>query len=332
MRGDGAGGDPAREHGTGHGMRNSLGRAFEEVRDAFGLGVRKESDHTFRARHRLAFTWESVPILAEAQDARERGGEPQRYSNLYDYAIRRWGSRLPDRPLSVLMIGCTLRPDVASLLLETKRVASIVVVDSDAVHLENLVDRDLPGVECWQMDLNKDPLPRGPFDLVVCRNTLIHLRELEHVADGIRKVMDPGGLLIAREYVGPNRLQFTDAQMELVNACLGLLPESMRRNSDGEVVERQEPPGLDDMMRLDPTRAIRSEDIPGVLAARFRILESMSLGGTLLAPLLASISENFRDPDAEGERVLRTLMDTEMRLIEGGLLETNYAAIIARQV
>lgn len=300
-------------------------KVFNEVKDALGLGGGQAG------RGRYPLNWERVPVVARQQRLRECGGEPERYANLYDYAIKRWGSRLPARPLSALVIGCSRKPDLPQILLDTGRVRSVLVVDSDSVVLENLLEQKLPGVECWQMEPNTDPLPRGPFDIVACCDALNHLRELEHIGTEIETVLDRSGLFIAREYVGPNRLQFSAQQMGLVNSLLALIPESYRRlPRGGQIMEQQAVPDKADIMCLEPSRATRSEDIEKMILLRMRIMEEIALGGTILSPLLAYISDNFAGDDPETERILSGIIEVEMRLIRGGMINSDYKAYIAR--
>lgn len=293
-------------------------------------GVRQAIGGLFPSRARFPQYWERLPAIARVQRERECG-EGGRYGSLYEYAIKRWGSRLPQRPLSALVIGCSRKPELPQMLLDTGRVGRVLVVDNDAVVLENLLEQKLPGVECWQMELNADPLPRGPFDVVACCDALNHLRELEHIGTEIEKVLDRSGLFIAREYVGPNRLQFTPEQMGLVNSLLQLIPEKWRLSQDmDEPVEQQFAPELAEMLRLDPTKAARSEEIEKMLHLRLRMLEEIPLGGTLLSPLLANISGAFHESAPETDALLQTLLDVEMRLITGKLIGSDYKAFIAR--
>lgn len=304
-------------------MSTTIKNVLNDVKQAIG-GL-------FPSRSRFPQYWERIPAVAAVQHSRECGGDTERYANLFDYALKRWGSRLPTRPLSALVIGCSRKPELPRWLLATGRIGKVLVVDNDSVVLENLLEQRLPNVECWQMELNADPLPRGPFDLIACWDALNHMRELEHIGGEIEKVLERSGLFIAREYIGPNRLQFPPGQMGLVNAFLQLLPEKWRLAQDmEEPLEQQFAPDLADMMRLDPSKAVRSKDIEKMLHLRLRMLEEIPLGGTLLSPLLANISACFSESSSDSDRILQTLLDVEMRLITGGLIDSDYKAFIAR--
>ena len=302
-------------------MKNALQTFWGEVRNAF-MPVN-------RSGIRQGIYWEQVPAVTAVLQRRECGGG--NYGGLFDYALKRWGSRLRAQPLDALVIGVSRYPEMPEQLLDTGRVRRVVAVDDDAVALENLAEKKLPGVECWQMDLDRDPLPRGPFDVVAIRDVLHRLHALEHFGDQLERVIDRGGMLIAREYVGPNRLQFPEEQMDLVNSLLALLPVRFRQAPDlDEPVERQFAPELGDVLRFDPTLAVCAEDVEKMICLRFRVMEEIALGGTLLAPLLANIGGCFANDDPESTRIITALLDAETRLITGGLLRSDYKVFIAR--
>ena len=275
--------------------------------------------------------WLKIPRIHELLNWRQRGNNTEKYANFYDYAISRWGSRLPHRRLNALVIGCTSVQDLPEILIRNEVIGNVLVVDNDAVVLENLLDKKIPGIECWQMELNTDPLPRGAFDIVACDNSLNYCRGVRHLGAEIEKVMGSSGLFIAREYVGPNRLKFPESQMLLVNAFLALLPEKYRNIIDESgALAVLNATRNEDIQILESNKAIKSEDIEKMIHFHFRIMEEIALGGTVLAPLLAEIYECFMDDGTETTSLLDTLVDVEMRLIEGGLLQSNYKAFICR--
>ena len=310
---------------------------FKRLFNEFGGAIKKQSLAGSNVESRAGLkpyhvdNWLEIFRIKESIALREQGMDAQRYANFYDYAISRWGSRLPARKLNVLVLGCTYSKNLPHLLLKNNRVGNVLVVDSDSVVLENLLDEKKIGIECWQMDLNTDPLPRGSFDVIACDNSLNYLRGIKHIGREIERVIDPAGLFLAREYIGPNRMQFSDSQMALVNALLMALPEKYRQDvSSGEAVALQKAPELADMQLSDPAKAVRSEEIEKMINFHFRVMEEIALGGTLLAPLMINIYTHFGDDDKETLKLLDTLIDVEMRLIEGGLLKSDYKSFICR--
>ena len=306
-------------------------RVISDVKGAFAGKGSKKRETAKGANCKMIDNWLKIPRISQTLSLRERGQQEDKYSNFYDYAISRWGSRLPHRKLSALVIGCTYSKKLPEILLSNQEIDNVLVVDSDAVVLENLLDKKLIGIECWQMDLNTDPLPRGSFDIVACDNSLNYLRGVKHIGSEIEKVMGRSGLFVAREYVGPNRLQFSEPQMMMVNAFLALIPQKYREIVDESgVLAVLESIQSEDMQFLERNKAVRSEDIEKMVNFHFRIMEEIPLGGTILAPLMTEIYECFSESDRETVELIDTLMDVEMRLIEGGLLGSDYKAYICR--
>lgn len=83
------------------------------------------------------------------------------------------------------------------------------------------------------------------------------------------------------------------------------------------------------LIAVDPSEAVRSADIVPVLQQYFNIVEFKPLGGTILQFLLADIAGNF-ERDAYGARLLQMLFEVEDSLIETGVLQNDFAYIVAK--
>lgn len=75
----------------------------------------------------------------------------------------------------------------------------VVATDIDTQFLRG---RNAQNLEIWNHDLTRDPLPKGAFDLVHTRMTLIHLKERDLVLKRLVAALKPGGWLIAEEFDG----------------------------------------------------------------------------------------------------------------------------------
>jgi 2-polyprenyl-3-methyl-5-hydroxy-6-metoxy-1,4-benzoquinol methylase len=73
----------------------------------------------------------------------------------------------------------------------------VVVTDLDTRFLETV---KLPGLEVWQHDLTRDPLPEAAFDLVHARLVLVHLPDKEKILEKLVLALKPGGWLIDEEF------------------------------------------------------------------------------------------------------------------------------------
>src|SRR5207253_4970651 len=73
------------------------------------------------------------------------------------------------------------------------------------------------------VDLNRDELSADAYDVVVAHSVLHHVENLEHAYAQIERCMRPEATLIVNEYVGPNRFQYGDDVLAMINALLGAL-------------------------------------------------------------------------------------------------------------
>jgi len=112
-------------------------------------------------------------------------------------------------------------------------------------------------------DVNRVSLPPNAYDLILCNACLHHFVELERVLDEIARALTDDGLLLVWEFVGENRLQWSEARIASQQALLDEVPEESLVSPDARI---QRP----DVSTLSPFEAVRSADIPALLKERFR--------------------------------------------------------------
>jgi ubiquinone/menaquinone biosynthesis C-methylase UbiE len=188
------------------------------------------------------------------------------------------------------------------------------------------------GMEFARADLNALDLPRNEFDVVLMNMSLHHVRNLEGTLGTVERALKPGGILIANEYVGPSQFQFTDLQLALANAVLEVLPERWRMDIDVGAPKthyvRQPRSHWDE---VDPSEAIRSDEIVGELLNRFELLARHDYGGTLLHLALEHIVHNFDPSDEGGVAAIRLMGLMEEQLIAHGVLESDFTLLALRK-
>jgi 2-polyprenyl-3-methyl-5-hydroxy-6-metoxy-1,4-benzoquinol methylase len=86
----------------------------------------------------------------------------------------------------------------------------------------------LHNISYYVADVNTLTLGSNAFDAIWISAAMHHFEALEHICEQMKQALQPGGLLILFEYVGPNRFQFPARQKEVANLCLQLLPEKYR--------------------------------------------------------------------------------------------------------
>ena len=91
-------------------------------------------------------------------------------------------------------------------------------------------------------------------------------------------------------------------------------------------------PSKRDVIAIDPSEAIRSEDIVKVIQKNYKILEMKGWGGNILQFLLTGIAGNFSKGDPESQSLLKMLINIEDTLIECGELESDFMYIVAQPI
>ena len=182
------------------------------------------------------------------------------------------------------------------------------------------------------IDLNRDRLPDGPYDVVIAHSILHHIDNLEHAYSEIDRVMKPDATFIINEYAGPRRFQFSDDVLSLLNELLRCLPARLRRSAlEGRTYESKEPPTVEAMIATDPSEAVRSDELVSIAERRFEILDRRFLGGTLLMHLLYDIVQNFRFDDPKERAIIELLCTFEAALVDAGIIGSDFVIFAARK-
>jgi SAM-dependent methyltransferase len=169
---------------------------------------------------------------------------------------------------------------------------------------------------------------RGRFDLLLSLGALHHVTEIEDLLDKMASMLEPGGYFVINEFVGPNRFQWTPRQCEIVNAVLASLdPYYLRAGIRPEFV----PTPVEEMLRIDPSEAVRGEDIVPLVGERFQVEYQAQFNGTLmhvLYPLLNAGLANQGNRDFDS--IVRLVLSFEDVLIRTGVLPSDFTFMICR--
>jgi SAM-dependent methyltransferase len=187
----------------------------------------------------------------------------------------------------------------------------------------------LSSIEYMVLDLENERLPPGPFDAVIANDVIHHITGLEQLYSRLEGVLAPGGKLIFNEYVGPNRFQYDDGRMEIVNRYLRLLPNRLRWDPiSGQVLWKRERVDPTKLALDDPTEAVRSEELLPLARRFFRTEKEYRYGGGLLNPLLFGIVANFREGDPWDDMLMSRLCAAEQWLTEAGEIEPDFQIFV----
>jgi SAM-dependent methyltransferase len=191
----------------------------------------------------------------------------------------------------------------------------------------------LTGAHHRQADMNAFPVGQegfepGSFDAVFGISGVHHCDNLEGLYAGVSSLLKPGGWFYLDEYIGPARFQWTETQVALISGVLAVLPERLARTVSGILKRGYKGPTPAEVIAVDPSEAVRSDEIVALLPGWFSIEAFRGYGGTLLHPVLGQIAQNFRD---DPDDLLGRIIALEEQYLADGLLRDDFAVILARK-
>ncbi|MEJ2568199.1 MAG: hypothetical protein P8Z50_04915, partial [candidate division WOR-3 bacterium] len=129
--------------------------------------------------------------------------------------------------------------------------------------------------------------------------------------------MNPGGLLVINEYIGPNRFQWTNQQLKKANYYLNKIPGHYRYLWQSRRIKKKiYRPGLLRMILSDPSEAVDSEEILPQISRKFKKIEEKPYGGNLLHLIFKDISHNFTKNTSDINKMLDFLFRAEDEFLE----------------
>ncbi len=241
---------------------------------------------------------------------------------------------LPDRVDRLLVLGCG-SGWLERALAQKPGIGEITACDfarDRVLAAEETAKTDGLGRIRYQVcNLEAEALPEGPFDAIFANDVLHHITDLEGLYGRIQGALAPEGKLLFNEYVGPNRFQYSDARMDLINRYFRLIPDHLRFNPFwGGLFWNRWRTDPDKLAADDPTEAVRSEDVLPLARRFFEVEKEYSYGGGLLNPLLYEIIGNFDEQRAYDNHLLTILCDAEERLTESGAIDPDFVIFVGR--
>ena len=268
-----------------------------------------------RSEHLAHATW--MANTAVLMHLNERAtGDPAR-----DW-LSSWAHRwFAGDQLRVLVLGCG-EGWLERAVAQWPFVARIDAVDfaEEAVARAREAARGIQKIHYGVVDLNRDELPRDTYDVVVAHSVLHHVENLEHAFAQLDQTLRAEGTLIVNEYVGPNRFQYSDDVLWIMNALLACVGHAPKQR-----------PTVAEMIANDPTEAVRSEELLAFIDRSFELMERKDIGGTILQHLLYETVASFRFEDARERSILEMLCTIEAMLVDTGRVPCDYVILAARK-
>ncbi len=161
--------------------------------------------------------------------------------------------------------------------------------------------------------------PQEYFDVVLFNFSLHHFYNVDELLQKkVKKCLKNDGFVIINEYVGPNRLQFSQAQIKAINEALQLIDKPWRRRWKTRLTKnRYYGSGILRMIIADPSECVDSANILPALHRYFEVVEERPYGGNILMLALKDIAHHFVHPDARQQTILEALFQYEDEYLLG---------------
>lgn len=275
--------------------------------------------------------WLAIPAVQRRYQSKATRGQDVDWAHYFleTYFPHREGLRMAS-------IGCGvgyLERDLASWNAFSQMDAYDIAPGAIEIARQHAAEAGLTHINYEVRDINKSDWPADYYDAVWFNGSLHHIEKLERVYQQVVHTLKPGGYLFFNEYIGPSRFDFTERQKQVIDAVFKLLPQRFKRsfipNYPHPYMQATPIPDPVEVQRVDPSEAVRSDEIMSLMPDYFDILEFNKIGGTILQFLLAGIAGNFRPSDEDAMRVLDMLFAIEDTLIDIEDIQSDFACVAA---
>jgi len=165
--------------------------------------------------------------------------------------------------------------------------------------------------------------PEGSYDLIVNVAALHHVDNLEQLLKKLHAALLPEGIFVNYDYIGPNRNQYTDEHLRLMEEANRRLPERFRSKHPLRL-----PVG--DFIRGDITEAIHAFEILPAFREFFEIIEYRELGGGLAYQILWNNIDEFLKGGREADAALSDLLRRDEQLTRRRVIPSLHAFFVGR--
>jgi len=162
-------------------------------------------------------------------------------------------------------------------------------------------------------DVSSICITPNSYDVILFHSSLHHFNNIPILLEKVRAGLKSNGLLVINEYVGPNRLQINENQINEINRLLkNEIPKDYRKRFlTNTFKNRISGSGVLRMIITDPSEAVQSSMIIPTIRGFFDVVEEKNLGGDLLMWLFKDISHHFIDDSSETNLILSKVFQAE---------------------
>lgn len=181
-------------------------------------------------------------------------------------------------------------------------------LDVAAIAIERGKEKHGDAISLVVGDLNHPSLPQNTFDVILSNGVLHHIQNLDICCQALYDSLQPGGVLIASEFTGPQRYAYSAKEVQAINHGIEILPEELR----GDFFH---PDQLEIKLISDPSESIRTRDIGLVLESTFDRVVSRPYGGNvLMRALTPCFFANFDPANTRHTEAMIRLMDLDSQV------------------
>lgn len=164
------------------------------------------------------------------------------------------------------------------------------------------------------------------YDVVFFHASLHHFDHISEFFKTIVSVLKPKGHLIINEYVGKNRLQYSNEQLVAINKALLAIPKKYRKIFKTNIYKNSYvSSGIWRMVVADPSECADSESIVPAIREHFNTVLEKPYGNNLLQSVFKDIAHHFQEEDLPADKLE---IVNKVFSIEDEFLKTNPSDMI----
>jgi SAM-dependent methyltransferase len=269
--------------------------------------------------------WTGNPLIAEAAYRRMSGGKSSEHWLGWLMGDYFKGQRFA----RVLSPGCGVGDHEVGMM-SFGTIAHLDAFDFSAASLRIAREKAAANklkIHFYQDDINTFDIPDGrKYNMIFCSGSVHHVKELERFLRVVRDALEPDGVFVLNEYVGPSYNIYPRKQLDIVNRLLRAIAPDFRRAQQLDQIN------VEQALAHDASESVRSSLILPFVSSYFNFEFCHPFGGTVLHPLYPLLRHDaMSQSSAEMQTIVRLLIEFEGILVEKGVLASDFVLCVCRK-
>jgi lipopolysaccharide transport system ATP-binding protein len=253
-----------------------------------------------------SFSWWDSPLVIKECEAIITGNPDVHF---YEFLKRQYMIKSLEKGLSI----CNRLKGIEANLITYGICKSFDIIDD-----EDKIAELLAGTSDFREDY---------YDLFLSIDALNRIKNLDLFFEKVNRTLRDKGVIIALEYIGPVNFQWSNKDIEIAD----MIYRSLNNKAGTSDSANSSLSILSDLSAGNMAGAVSSIDVIPMLERFFDISTIRYFGGPLYSLIIDKILDRFDPNDKKDSALLRAIIQLEQILIKQGVLENNYALIIARK-